>query len=299
MNTSSAVARVSSLPVRGKTGRGFRHFLNEALRAPLLSAEEEYELANKYRLGQDIEAAHRLVYSHIRYVHRIAREYLSYGLGLQDLMQEGTVGLMQAVKKFDPDRGSRLATYALWWIRAAIHSFIQKSWRMVRIATTRVKRELFFKLRQVKEDAAPLTVEEAEELAVYFGTDAATVLEVDGRISGSDVSLNQPTINDSTEQIQRLADERPNQELVAMEAQRNRRVHQWVQSGLESLPDRDRLILEQRYMAQEPKTLEYLGQQLHLSRERVRQLEKRAMENLKKSLLSSKNGEQLVNEIAC
>lgn len=298
MSKLLALAENNKTIARNDTSTGFRHFLNKILNAPMLTEEEEYELARRYRLCEDIEAAHELVYSHIRFVHRIAREYLGYGLGLQDLMQEGTVGLMQAVKKFDPDRGNRLATYAMWWIRAAIHSFIQKSWRMVRIATTRVKRELFFKLRQIKSDAALLTEEEAQELAVRFGTDAATVLDVDGRMMGCDLSLDQPTSNDSREQIQRLADDRPDQEATVMETQRQNRIKWLVHQGLESLPHRDRHILEHRYMAEEPQTLESLGQQLHLSRERVRQLEKRAVENLKKALLGAKNGRQLVAELA-
>ncbi|MBF0132289.1 MAG: RNA polymerase factor sigma-32 [Magnetococcales bacterium] len=299
MDPPLTIVHVPGLAVFEPSGSGFQLFLGNALRAPLLSAQREYDWARKYRTDQDVQAAHELVFAHIRFVHRIAREYLCYGIGLKDLMQEGTVGLMQAVKRFDPDRGSRLATYAQWWIRAAIHSFIQKSWRMVRIATTRVKRELFFKLRQLKNDAAPLTREEAQELAIRFGTDADTVLDVDGRILGSDISLNQPSLHDTSEPIQRIADERPNQELVAIASQQKDLIQQCIQLGLESLSYRDRLILQQRHMVDEPQTLESLGQQLQLSRERVRQLEKRAMENLKKYLLHAKHAHQLMTDLAC
>lgn len=298
MNSPLTVAHVFDLTVLEPSGSGFQLFLSNALRTPLLSAQREYELAKKYLTDQDVQAAHELVFAHIRFVHRIAREYLCYGIALKDLMQEGTVGLMQAVKRFDPDRGNRLATYAQWWIRAAIHSFIQRAWRMVRIATTRVKRELFFKLRQLKNDAAPLTREEAQELAVHFGTDTDTILDVDGRILANDISLNQPSPNDTSEPIQRIADERPNQERVAIASQQKTMIQQCIQLGLESLPLRDRIILQQRYMVDEPQTLESLGQQLKLSRERVRQLEKRAMENLKNYLLNSKNSHQLMTDLA-
>ncbi len=143
----------------------FKKFLREAYQAPMLTKEQEYEYANRLHEHNDLEAAHKLINSYLRYVVKIAREYRNYNLNLADMVQEGTVGLMQAVKKFDPTRGNRLSTYAIWWIRAAIHDYVLRSWRMVKIATTQLKRQLFFKLRQAKESSALLTFSEAEELS--------------------------------------------------------------------------------------------------------------------------------------
>ncbi|MEO5364144.1 MAG: RNA polymerase factor sigma-32 [Magnetococcus sp. DMHC-8] len=273
---------------------GFRQFVRQALAAPVLSATEESELAVRYQTRNDLEAAHQLVHAYLRLVLKTAREYRHYRVSLPDLVQEGTVGLMHAVRQFDPGRGNRLASYAIWWIRAAIHDFILRSWRMVKIATTRVKRQLFFKLRQTKASAALLSRQEAEELAQKFGTDVETILEVDGRMVGQDESLNQPLLDDGGEWIEQVADHRPNQELQLLSSERREWLHRLIKTGLARLSPREQHILAARYLDDAPQTLEALAQTLAVSRERVRQVEKRALEKLRTFLLDAPAGRELL-----
>lgn len=269
-------------PVEG--GHEFQRFLNAVRQAPMLSAEEERDLAQRFRTREELDAAHRLVFSHLRLVLKIAREYLGYRLPLPDLVQEGTLGLMQAVKRFDPDRGARLATYASWWIRASIHEFILRSWSLVKVATTQLKRRLFFKLRQAKEGLSPLTHDEATELATRLGADTATVLEMDGRLSGADASLNQSVLEDAGELLDRVPDHRPNQEQRLLGAEKARVLGTWLKEGLEELDPRERVIIEERFIADRAVTLEELGQRFGVSRERVRQLEQRALGKMRQML---------------
>ncbi|MBF0145744.1 MAG: RNA polymerase factor sigma-32 [Magnetococcales bacterium] len=260
---------------------GLKKLWLQAMQAPLLSSEEEYDLAKRYRDHNDLEAAHKLVHAYLRLVLKTAREYVNYRLNLADLVQEGTVGLMHAVKKFDPDRGNRLSSYAIWWIRAAIHDYILRSWRMVRIATTQLKRKLFFKLRQAKSSLAPLSQDEAEELAIKFNTDAKTILDVDHRMSGADTSLNQSMFEDSGEIIDLIADERPDQEHLLSDRQQEQFRMSMIRQGLEQLSERERHIVSRRFLADKQDTLENLAQHHAISRERVRQIENRAMEKLR------------------
>ncbi|MBF0371360.1 MAG: RNA polymerase factor sigma-32 [Magnetococcales bacterium] len=275
-----AIHRSSDLVVQDG-GSGFQKFLQQAMQAPILSAEEEYQLATRFQENDDREAAHKLVHSYLRLVLKISREYLNYRLNLPDLVQEGTVGLMHAVKKFDPKRGNRLATYAIWWIRAAIHDFILRSWRMVKIATTQLKRQLFFKLRQAKASLSPLNWDEAEELAQKFGTDPETILEVDGRMSGDDTSLNQPVLDDAGEMQDLIADQRPNQEYELLTSQQKELMGSLIQQGLDRLNPREQAIICERFLAEKPATLDVLAQRFSVSRERIRQIEKRSLEKLK------------------
>ncbi len=275
-----AIHRSSDLAVLDG-GSGFPRFLQQALQAPILSAREEYQLATRYQEENDVDAAHRLVHSYLRLVLKIAREYQNYRLNLPDLVQEGTVGLMHAVKKFDPKRGHRLATYAIWWIRAAMHDFILRSWRMVKIATTQLKRQLFFKLRQAKDSMSPLNWDEAEELAKKFGTDPGTILEVDGRMSGGDVSLNQPVLEDSGEMQDLIADHRPNQEYELLTNQQQELMGSLIQRGIDRLTPRERAIISERFLSEAPATLDTLARRFGVSRERIRQIEKRSLEKLK------------------
>ncbi|MBF0296370.1 MAG: RNA polymerase factor sigma-32 [Magnetococcales bacterium] len=283
--------------VNPDNGSAFRAFVRHALSAPMLSAEEEQRLATRYREQNDLDAAHKLVHAYLRLVLKIAREYGNYHLHLPDLVQEGTVGLMHAVKKFDPGHGNRLAAYAAWWIRAAIHEFILSSWRMVKIATTQLKRQLFFKLRQAKESSLPLNWEEAEELARKFGTDAATILEMDGRMQGADTSLNQSVMEeDEGEIIDLIPDHRPNQELVTMDQERTRKMRLMIRQGLDRLNPRERMILSQRFLTEKQTTLDTLATTLSISRERVRQIEKRALEKLKEFFQTVPGSRDLVLE---
>ena len=276
-------------------GLGFQRFIQQANQVPVLSAEEEYDLAMRYKKKQDIEAAHRLVHAYLRLVLKTAKEYLNYRLNLPDLVQEGTVGLMHAVKNFDPERGNRFSSYAIWWIRAAIHDFILRSWRMVKIATTRIKRQLFFKLRQTKTCAAHLSRDEAEMLALKFGTDVETILEVDARMSSSDESLNQPVLDgDDGEWIECIPDQRPNPEHFLISTERKQHINALINKGLTALNTREQQIIRARYLAENPQTLDSLSQILCISRERVRQLEKRALEKLRTFLQSSPGGQDLV-----
>ena len=290
-----AIHRFSDL-VALDSSSGFQRFLQQALQAPILSAEEEYQLAIRVQEENDGNAAHRLVHSYLRLVLKTAREYLNYRLNLADLVQEGTVGLMHAIKKFDPKRGNRLATYAIWWIRATIHDFILRSWRMVKIATTQLKRQLFFKLRQAKESSAPLNWEEAVELAKKFGTNAATILEVDGRMSGGDVSLNQPVLEDAGEMQELIPDYRPNQEYELLDSQQKELMEKLIPRGLDRLNPRERIIVSERFLAEKTTTLDVLAQRFSISRERVRQIEKRALEKLREFFQTVPEARDLVCE---
>ncbi|MEO5347236.1 MAG: RNA polymerase factor sigma-32 [Magnetococcus sp. YQC-9] len=272
---------------------GFRRFVRYAHQAPLLSSEEELELATRFKRDNDLDAAHKLVHAYLRLVLKIARDYGNYHLNMPDLVQEGTVGLMHAVKKFNPDLGNRLASYAVWWIRASIHEFILNSWRMVKIATTQLKRQLFFKLRQAKDSPLPLSWDEAEELARKFGTDAATILEMDGRLSGADTSLNQAILDEDGEIIDLIPDRRPNQEHLFIVHEQRSRLREMIRQGIERLNARERMIITERYLNDRQQTLETLSQTLAISRERVRQIEKRALEKLKTFMESLPDGREL------
>lgn len=268
-------------------GLEFQNFLEKVNAAPMLSEEEELQLAKRFRRHQDLQAAHTLVCSHLRLVVKTAREYLGYGFPLSDLVQEGSLGLMHAVKRYDPERGARLSTYAMAWIRATIHEFILRSWSMVKIATTQMKRKLFFKLRSAKQDFAPLSQEEARELAVKFGTDAATILEVDRQMTHRPTSLNAPMLEDGGELIELLPDQRPNQERQLMARQEGRVLSRALREGLNGLSEREQAIVKARWMAGRQATLEEMAQRFGISRERVRQVEKRALEKLKQHLQAS------------
>ncbi|MBF0370411.1 MAG: RNA polymerase factor sigma-32 [Magnetococcales bacterium] len=276
---------------------GFQKFLRQALEAPILSSEEEFHLATRYQENDDLEAAHRLVHAYLRLVLKTAREYLNYRMSLADLVQEGTVGLMQAVKKFDPKRGNRLATYAIWWIRAAIHDYILRSFRMVKIATTQLKRQLFFKLRQAKEHFAPLERDEAEELARKFGTDADTILEVDSRMNGADTSLNQPVLEGDGEMIDGLPDQRPGPEHELLSTQHQEVMTRLIGQGLEKLNPREQAIITARFLTDKPLTLETLSHQFGISRERVRQIEKKGMSKLQTLFHNDPLARELISEI--
>lgn len=283
-----------SLSLMREEGGGFNRFVSQALAAPILSADEEFNLATRFRTHNDREAAHKLVHSYLRLVLKTAREYQNYQVSLPDLVQEGTIGLMHAVRNFDPQRGNRLASYAIWWIRAAIHDFILRTWRMVKIATTQIKRQLFFKLRQAKASTALLNRQEAEELACKFGTDVETILEVDTRMAGKDESLNQSLVEDGGEWIEQIPDHRPNQEVQQLSVERQQWLRRLVRAGFDQLSSREQQIVSARYLAESPATLDTLAQTLAISRERVRQLEKRALEKLRAFFLESPVGQELL-----
>ncbi|MBF0154477.1 MAG: RNA polymerase factor sigma-32 [Magnetococcales bacterium] len=260
-------------------------YLAEINRFPLLTREEELALALRFREQADLEAAHKLVSSYLRYVVRIAREYHSYyGLRLMDLVQEGSIGLMQAVKRFDPHKGYRLATYALWWIRAAIQEFILRTWSLVKIGTTAAQRKLIHHLRQIRNRIERLDDPQVKSLANTLGIDSQTVLEMNQRISAPDESLNRSLVEGGEEMQNLLEDSRPNQELLLLAAEEASWRHRISSQALATLDPRERLIVEKRIMADTPVTLEWLGEQMGISRERVRQLEKRSLVKMRQAV---------------
>ena len=259
-------------------------YMKEINRFPFLSAVEEFQLAARYYHDQDREAAHRLVTSYLRYVVKIAREYDHYGLRIMDLIQEGSLGLMQAVKKFNPYKGVRLATYGVWWIRASIQEFILRSWSLVKIGTTTAQRKLFFNLRKNKQSIERLDHQQACEMGQKLGVSTREVLEMDGRLSGGDDSLNRPS-ETSGDEIQSLVpDTRANQEIQLLESERESLKRLALTTAMNALTARERFIIARRFLAEKRETLEEIAGQLAISRERVRQLEKQCLKRMKTAL---------------
>jgi RNA polymerase sigma-32 factor len=272
---------------------GTLHYLREIRRFPLLEAEEESVLAKRWREDGDGDAAHKLATSHLRLVAKIAVGYRGYGLPTSELISEGNFGLMQAAKRFDPAKGVRFATYALWWIKAAIQEYILRSWSLVKIGTTANQRKLFFKLRRAKQrisalEDGDLRPDQVEQIARGLGVAEQDVIEMNRRLAG-DVSLNAPIgeESDSGEWQDWLADETSDQEsrLVESEETANRRKH--LGEALILLEGRERRIFEARRIADEPITLEELADEFNISRERVRQIEARAFQKVRKAVQSA------------
>ncbi|MBW2452167.1 MAG: RNA polymerase sigma factor RpoH [Deltaproteobacteria bacterium] len=263
------------------------HYMAQINRFELLSQKEEYDLARRYRQTGDLDAAHRLICANLRFVVKVAYEYRGYGLRLLDLIQEGNIGLMLAVKKFDPDRGSRLITYAVWWIRAYIQNFIVRSWSLVKIGTTQAQKKLFFKLAQTRNAIRSLTGnDQLDEVAEVLEIDEKVVTEMSQRLSSRDVSLNMELSEGEDHTLQdSLADERENQEQLIEERQAHQLMTHQTRSALSQLSSRERRIVEQRILADEPKTLQELADEYAISRERVRQIEQNALRKLKPLLI--------------
>ncbi len=276
-------------------------YLAEIRKFPMLSPEEEYMLAKRWQEHQDPEAATRLVTSHLRLVAKIAMGYRGYGLPMSELISEGNIGLMQGVRKFEPDRGFRLATYAMWWIKAAIQEYILRSWSLVKIGTTAAQKKLFFNLRRLKgklnalEDS-DLQPEDVKRIATDLGVSEEEVTAMNRRmLRGGDTSLNAPLREDGEGEWQDwLVDEGPTQDLLVADAQESSLRHQLLEEALGSLNARERHILTQRRLVDEPQTLEELSQQYGISRERVRQIEVRAFEKLQKEMLRLSRERRLI-----
>ncbi len=267
----------------------FEHYMAQIHRFPLLSREEEHDLALRYRVQGDREAAHQLICANLRFVVKIANEYRAYGMKVLDLVQEGNIGLMMAVKKFDPDRGIRLISYAVWWIRAYIQSFIIRSWSLVKIGTTQAQKKLFFKLGQAREALRRLTGEEdAAELALSLAVRDEEVAEMSVRLSGHDTSLDVELVEgDGYALLESLADDRDNQEETLLQREEERLTSSRVRAALKQLNERERRIVHDRILSDAPRTLQELADDYGISRERVRQLEKNALVKLKGSLVYS------------
>ena len=275
----------SRLPTISSEG-GLSLYLREIRRFPMLTQKEEFTLAKKWTEQGDIESAHKLVTSHLRLVAKIAMGYRGYGLPVGELISEGNIGMMQAVKRFDPDRGFRLATYAMWWIRAAIQEYVLHSWSLVKIGTTAAQKKLFFNLRKIKGqlkafedgDLAPETV---TEIARRLDVPEHEVVNMNRRLAAPDHSLNAPLRIDGDGEWQDwLEDTTPNQEIELAASEELELRRQMLESAMETLNDRERYILTQRRLTEEPMTLETLSQIYAISRERVRQIEVRAFEKV-------------------
>ena len=272
-------------------GSGLTGYLWQIQRFPMLEPHEEYVLAKLWREHGDHEAAHKLVNSHLRLVAKIGRRYRGYGLPISDVISEGNIGLMQAVQRFKPEKGFRFATYAAWWIRAAIQEYILHSWSLVRMATTANRRKLFFNLRKAKNkitvlDEGDMRPDEVKIIARQLGVTQTDVIHMNRRLGGGDASLNAPIREDgnSGEWEDRLVDEQADQEttLAASEEFENRR--KALASALSALNDRERRIFEARRLAEEPITLSELADEFGVSRERVRQIEVRAFEKVQSAV---------------
>lgn len=265
-------------------------YLKEIRKFPLLTGEEEFMLAKRWQNHGDIDAAHKLVTSHLRLVAKIAAGYRGYGLPLSELISEGNIGMMQAVKRFDPDRGFRLVTYAIWWIRAAIQEYILHSWSLVKIGTTAAQKKLFFNLRNLKNqmqaiDDGTLTPENVESIAKHLNVPEADVVMMNSRLTCLDYSLNVPIRTDMTEEWQDwLVDETETQEIKLAAKQEHQYRKQLLNQAIEILNERESYIFTHRALSEEPMTLESLSHQLGISRERVRQIEMKAFDKIRKSI---------------
>lgn len=276
------------------TDGGLRRYLQEIRKFPMLAEDEEYMLAKRWHEHGDTTAAHRLVTSHLRLVAKIAMKYRGYGLPTGELISEGNIGLMQAVKRFEPDKGFRLATYAIWWIKASMQEYILRSWSQVKIGTSAVQKRLFFNLRKLKnrllqgdQGGEQLTPDQIQEIATQLDVSPEEVRDMDERLSGSDRSLNAHMSHDSQDEwIDQLVDQRDSQETVMVERDESSRRSGLLARALAKLTPREQDIVRARRLKEEPDTLEDLSQAYHISRERVRQIEVRAMEKLQKEMLA-------------
>ena len=276
-------------------------YLSEIRKFPVLKPEQEYMLAKRFQEHGDPKAAEQLVTSHLRLVSKIAMGYRGYGLPVSELISEGNIGLMQGVKKFDPDRGFRLATYAMWWIRASMQEFILRSWSLVKIGTTAAQKKLFFNLRRMKNNLqafedGDLNQETLTKIATDLGVSEEEVNNMNRRMAmGGDTSLNVPMREDGDGQWQDwLVDNEPLQDERVAEAQEGDMRHAMLSEALDSLNDREKHILTERRLIDEPKTLEELSQVYSVSRERVRQIEVRAFEKLQKAMMRIAGEKRLV-----
>ncbi len=267
-------------------------YLAEIRKFPILKPEQEYMLAKRYQEHEDSRAAAQLVSSHLRLVAKIAMGYRGYGLPVSELISEGNIGLMQGVKKFDPERGFRLATYAMWWIKASMQEFILRSWSLVKIGTTAGQKKLFFNLRRMKNNLqafedGDLRPEDVEKISTDLGVTKDEVIDMNRRMAmGGDTSLNVPMREDGDGQWQDwLVDNEPLQDERFAEAEEATVRHEMLSEALQSLNVREQHILTERRLIDEPKTLEELSQHYQVSRERVRQIEVRAFEKLQKAML--------------
>ena len=281
----------TNLPVLSAEG-GLSRYLQEIRKFPMLEPDEEFMLAKRYKEHADPGAAQKLITSHLRLVAKIAMGYRGYGLPVSELISEGNIGLMQGVKKFEPERGFRLATYAMWWIRASIQEFILRSWSLVKMGTTAAQKKLFFNLRRMKNqieafEDGDLKPEDVATIATKLGVTEDEVVSMNRRMSmGGDTSLNVPLREEGEGQWQDwLVDTGPLQDERVADAEETKVRHDLLVQAMDALNDREKFILTERRLSEDPKTLEELSQVYDVSRERIRQIEVRAFEKLQKALM--------------
>ena len=275
-------------------------YLSQIKKFPMLDAEEEYLLAKNWKERGNLKAAHKLVTSHLRLVAKIAMGYRGYGLPVNELISEGNIGLMQAVKKFDPDKGFRLATYAMWWIKAAIQEYVLRSWSLVKMGTTTAQKKLFFNLKKIKNQIAPeqegdLRDNQVKEISKRLDVDSEEVINMNRRMMGQEKSLNSPIkVGDTDEWQDWLVDENLDQELLLSQKQEFDDRKELLNNSMSILSERENAIIKARRLSENPKTLEELSAKFKISRERVRQIETKAFEKLQKSMINASKSKNLL-----
>ena len=279
---------------------GLSLYLAQIKKFPMLDAEEEYMLAKNWRERGNLQAAHKLVTSHLRLVAKIAMGYRGYGLPVSELISEGNVGLMQAVKKFDPDKGFRLATYALWWIKAAIQEYVLRSWSLVKMGTTTAQKKLFFNLKKLKSQIAPdqegdLKEDQVKEISKRLDVDSNEVINMNRRMMGQEKSLNDPIKQGETDEWQDwLVDDTLDQELLISQKQEYNDKKELLNSAMKILNEREKEIITARRLSENPITLDELSKKYKISRERIRQIETKAFEKLQKSMINASQSKNLL-----
>tara|TARA_B100000575_G_scaffold287123_1_gene284931 strand:- start:42 stop:938 length:897 start_codon:yes stop_codon:yes gene_type:complete len=290
--------QMSNLPVPSVGGLSI--YLAQIKKFPMLDAEEEYMLAKNWRENGNLKSAHKLVTSHLRLVAKIAMGYRGYGLPVNELISEGNLGLMQAVKKFDPDKGFRLATYAMWWIKAAIQEYVLRSWSLVKMGTTTAQKKLFFNLKKLKNQIAPgqdgdLRDEQVNEISKRLDVESHEVVNMNRRMMGQEKSLNDPIKSGETDEWQDwLVDESLDQELIVSQKQEYDDKKELLKSAMQVLNDREKEIITARRLSEEPETLEELSKKYKISRERIRQIETKAFEKLQRSMINASKSKNLL-----
>ena len=289
---------ISNLP--SPSVGGLSVYLAQIKKFPMLDAEEEYMLAKNWRESGNLQSAHKLVTSHLRLVAKIAMGYRGYGLPVNELISEGNLGLMQAVKKFDPDKGFRLATYAMWWIKAAIQEYVLRSWSLVKMGTTTAQKKLFFNLKKLKNQIAPgqegdLKDEQVKEISKRLDVDSSEVINMNRRMMGQEKSLNTPIKTGETDEWQDwLVDESLDQELLVSQKQEYDDKKELLDTAMNILNNREKEIIKARRLTESPKTLEELSKIYKISRERIRQIETKAFEKLQKSMINASKSKNLL-----
>ena len=288
----------TTLPVLTPEG-GLSRYLQEIRKFPMLEASQEYMLAKAWKDHEDTDAAHQMVTSHLRLVAKIAMGYRGYGLPVAELISEGNVGMMQAVKRFEPEKGFRLSTYAMWWIRAAIQEYILRTWSLVKMGTTAAQKKLFFNLRKIKGqieaiDEGDMTAEQVKTISTKLSVSEEEVINMNRRLTAPDHSLNAPMRAESEgEWMDWLEDDTPNQETIFADNEELQSRRVMLGQAMECLNEREQHILTERRLKDEPKTLEDLSQHYSISRERVRQIEVRAFEKLQRAMKAKVMEERL------